>query len=315
MASRPALHTDVYDAISPEALAGSSKGKVAVVTGAAQGIGKAIAESLARAGADLALIDFDANRQAQTRADCERHGANVFSYGCDITDVEACRGVFGRIAEDLGPVEILVNNAGKNFRRPSAMETFEQYWRGIEVNLKGAMICIYQVIPGMRERGHGCVINVASRAGTVSVPFTGAYAAAKSALIRATACWQAEMELDGFGDSIHFYALHPGGVKTNMTLPVDDDVKAAYPEMANVWASFHTLFKTSPEVPAGICAFLAAGHGKALRGKYFDCEQDINTVIAGGRKALDGLYELKVEFAGGLPNDGGTAPSIVEQKD
>lgn len=69
----------------------------------------------------------------------------------------------------------------------------------------------------MRERGAGCVINIASRAGTVSVPFAAAYSTGKAGLIRATACLQAELEVDGFGDKIHLYALHPGAVKTDMT--------------------------------------------------------------------------------------------------
>lgn len=79
------------------------------------------------------------------------------------------------------------------------------------------MICSWLALPAMRERRQGCIINIASRAGTVSVPFATAYSTAKAGLIRATACMQAELENDGFGDSIHLYALHPGAVKTDMT--------------------------------------------------------------------------------------------------
>ena len=79
-----------------------------------------------------------------------------------------------------------------------------------------------------------------------------------------------------------------------------------------MWAAFHKMYKTDPTVPGGTCAFLAAGRGKALRGKYFDCEQNIAYVCSQGREALKGLYELKVEFVGGLPNDGGTAPAVIE---
>jgi NAD(P)-dependent dehydrogenase (short-subunit alcohol dehydrogenase family) len=69
----------------------------------------------------------------------------------------------------------------------------------------------------MRERKQGCIINIASRAGTVNTPFAGAYSTGKAGLIRLTACLQAELAVDGFGDSIHVYALHPGAVKTDMT--------------------------------------------------------------------------------------------------
>lgn len=78
------------------------------------------------------------------------------------------------------------------------------------------MICSYQVIQDMRKMGEGCIVNIASRAGTVTAPFAAAYSTAKSGLIRATSCWQKELEIDGFGDKIHLYALHPGGVRAGM---------------------------------------------------------------------------------------------------
>lgn len=79
------------------------------------------------------------------------------------------------------------------------------------------MIWSFLVLPGMRERRQGCIINIASRAGTVTVPFAAAYSTAKSGLIRATGCLQAELEVDGYGDNIHLYAVHPGVVKTDLT--------------------------------------------------------------------------------------------------
>jgi short-subunit dehydrogenase len=79
---------------------------------------------------------------------------------------------------------------------------------------KQAMICTFRVLPSMRQCREGCIINIASRAGTVSMPFACAYSTGKAGLIKATACVQAELEIDGFGDAIHVYALHPGAVKT-----------------------------------------------------------------------------------------------------
>ncbi|EXJ76398.1 uncharacterized protein A1O5_00906 [Cladophialophora psammophila CBS 110553] len=312
--SRPSLNTDPYALIAPETLVGVNRGKTAVVTGAARGIGKAIAESLAKTGADLALLDLDTERQLQTQADCEQHGVKARRYACDVTNLQTCQEVFEQIVRDLGPVDILVNNAGRNSRRVMAMETFQELWAGVELNLKGAMICLYQVLPSMRRRGHGCIINIASRAGTVVSPFAGAYSIGKAGLIRATGVWQAELELDGFGDNIHLYALHPGAVKTEMTVPPDPDIEEKYPEFGVKWRQFHQLFKVSPALCGQTCAFLSAGKAKLLRGKYFDCEQDIGTVLAVGEQGLKGLYDLKVEFLGGLPNDGGTALAVVEGK-
>ena len=75
---------------------------------------------------------------------------------------------------------------------------------------------IHAVLPKMRDRGHGCIINIASRSGTVDVPMTLGYVSSKAALIRATHTLQKEMELDGLDPAIHMYALHPGGVRSNM---------------------------------------------------------------------------------------------------
>lgn len=95
-------------------------------------------------------------------------------------------------------------------------------------------------------------------------------------------------------------------------MPFHADVAAAYPKEVEKWSKFHKLFKCPPAQCAQTCAFLAAGQGKVLRGRYFDCEQDISTVVAAGEEGLRGLYELKVEFLGGLPNDGGTAVAVIE---
>lgn len=95
-----------------------------------------------------------------------------------------------------------------------------------------------------------------------------------------------------------------------MTVPFHADVEEAYPQEVQKWARFHKTFKCLPAQCAQTCAFLAAGRGKVLSGKYFDCEQDIATVIGAGEDGLKDLYELKVEFLGGLPNDGGTASAV-----
>jgi len=78
------------------------------------------------------------------------------------------------------------------------------------------LMLIHAVLPQMRDRGHGCIINIASRSGTVDVPMTLGYVTSKAALMRATHTLQLEMELDGLDPAIHMYALHPGGVKGNM---------------------------------------------------------------------------------------------------
>lgn len=170
----------------------------------------------------------------------------------------------------------------------------------------------------------------ASRSGTTTHPFCISYNSAKAALIRFTACLQSELDVDGL-DGIHTYALHPGANKTGLQGPPPNhlqtplinveappaDVAAAYPGFAHAYTEFSKLFKCKTRLCGQTCVYLACGEAKdVLKGRYFDCEQDIGAVVAAGPEEIrgpKGLYELKVEFLGGLPNDGGTVPDDALQ--
>jgi short-subunit dehydrogenase len=114
--------------------------------------------------------------------------------------------------QTFGPVDILVNNAGVAHGKMAFEETFEKFWSAIEINLKGTMLCIYEVLQSMRQRKSGCIINMASRAATVDMPRGVSYNSSKAAIVRATASLQEEFEEEGLGQDLHIYCLHPGGV-------------------------------------------------------------------------------------------------------
>lgn len=94
-----------YPAITPETLKGTNTGKVAVVSGAGRGIGAAIAESLAKSGADVAILDLKVETQAQTKEACQAHGVHVEAYACDVTDIDMVVSTFDKIEKDLGPIK------------------------------------------------------------------------------------------------------------------------------------------------------------------------------------------------------------------
>jgi NAD(P)-dependent dehydrogenase (short-subunit alcohol dehydrogenase family) len=129
-----------YGPITPEALKDSNTGKVAVVTGAGQGIGAAIAESLAKSGASVAILDLSVEKLEKTKEACEKQGVKVRAYACDVTDEGRVREVFDKIEEELGNIAVLVNNAGIFDQRPFIMSDFNSFWRQIEVNFKA--VCI-----------------------------------------------------------------------------------------------------------------------------------------------------------------------------
>ncbi|KAF2258326.1 NAD(P)-binding protein [Lojkania enalia] len=294
-----------YDAISASTLAGTNKCKVAVVTGAARGIGSAIAISLAKSGADVAILDLSADALQETKGKCEREGVKVGVYACDVADEQGVIETFDKIERELGPIGVLVNNAGILDQRPYLMSTFPGFWRQIEVNFKGPLITIHTVLPRFRERGGGCIINIASRSGTVDVPMTLGYVTSKAALIRATHTLQKEMELDKLDPAIHIYALHPGGVFTDMGgTGAKQDVLDKYGDVRDE-KSFMALFKDPPELCGQTCAFLASGRGKDLRGLYLDCRQDVTKLLEKGRDALlkERLNTLTVNFLEGYANE------------
>lgn len=147
----------------------------------------------------------------------------VETYACDITDVAVVRATFASLTQTLGPVDILVNNAGVANGKLASAERFEDFWRAIEINFKGTMLCIYEVLQSMRARRTGAIINLASRAATIDMPTGLSYNSSKAAVARATSTLQEEFEVEGLGEDICAYSLHPGGVWGAMvtgTLPV-----------------------------------------------------------------------------------------------
>ena len=131
-----------YGPILPESLEGSNKGKVALITGAGQGIGAAISEALAKSGASIAILDINVDRLEQTKKTCSAFGGKVETFGCDVRDQERVTEVLAKVVDQLGPIDVLVNNAGIFDQRPFMMGSFEGFWKQIEVNFKAVSYVI-----------------------------------------------------------------------------------------------------------------------------------------------------------------------------
>jgi short-subunit dehydrogenase len=193
------------------------------------------------------------------------------------------------------------------------------------------MVTSWYMLPKFRERKSGVIVNIASRAATVDFPFAVGYNSSKAAVARATSTLQEEVELDGLGDGIQLYALHPGGVPTamaksayivisppplrgkkkisNPTLKPPEEIRQElldrYPALTQHGTDFQALFKDPPELCGATVTYLAAGKAKELRGMYWDCRQDIERVKAYGREKLqqEGRYTLKMQFLDGYENE------------
>lgn len=188
--------------------------KTAVVTGAARGIGRALAVGLAEAGYDVAVTDLASQAEglAETRALIEAAGRRAFVETVDVSDRAAVFAAMARLEEAAGGIDVLVNNAG--ILKPARLEDLsEADWDAhMDVNVKGVLSCCQAVLPGMRARKAGRIVNIASIAGRQGVPTQGHYAATKAAVITLTRVLAQEAGMDG----ITVNAICPGIILTEM---------------------------------------------------------------------------------------------------
>jgi 3-oxoacyl-[acyl-carrier protein] reductase len=192
----------------------SLQGRVAVVTGGGQGIGAAIAERLAKLGATVAvcgrrLKPLDTTAQAISSA-----GGRALAVECDVTDIGSVERAAARIAKDLGPVNILVNNAGIGaFSQPLHQMSAEEWDSVMNTNLRGVFYCIRSFVPGMMKSGGGHIINISSLAGKNALPKGAAYAASKWGLNGLSYSVAEELR----GHNIRVAVVCPGSVDTELS--------------------------------------------------------------------------------------------------
>ncbi|KAK3939185.1 hypothetical protein QBC46DRAFT_459799 [Diplogelasinospora grovesii] len=306
----PRFRSDVYPFIHPAKFRGSLQGKVAILTGSAGAIGQGLAESFAVAGAKLILTYNNTPPPEGFEYRCMGLGAaGVSMIKCNVSKLESCQQLIQQVlGENSGRVDVLINNAGANGLGPMDAQNPEDFMYDMSVNFDGPYFLMRLLLPVFRAQKSGCVLNIASRAGTVAIPYSTSYCASKAALINLTGCVQKEMDVEGLED-IHLYSLHPGGIKSAMTLKkYGEESVANLPEKARGWFS-NTLdfYNDSPYLNGMVCVALATGIAKdVLRGKYIDVGQDLEDVLEQKEhlKQNPNLYALHTSFLGGLPNGG-----------
>jgi 3-hydroxybutyrate dehydrogenase len=187
-------------------------GRCALVTGGGRGIGRAVALDLAREGARVAVASRTAADVEETARQVTAAGGSAVALTVDVTSSEDVKRLFARAAAEMGPVDVLVANAGV---APSALlaKTSDELWRqAIETNLSGTFYAMREALPGMVERGWGRVVNVASIAARSGAPYISAYAASKHGVLGLTRC--AALEVAAKGVTVN--AVCPGYVDTPM---------------------------------------------------------------------------------------------------
>lgn len=194
----------------------SLEGKVALVTGGAYGIGFAIAEAFAQAGAKIAFNCRSQKHLEQALADYKAKGIDAKGYICDVTDEEAVKALVAQIEKELGMIDILVNNAGIIKRIPMCDMTVDEFRQVIDIDLNAPFIVSKAVIPGMIKKGHGKIINVCSMMSELGRETVSAYAAAKGGLKMLTRNIASE-----YGEyNIQCNGIGPGYIATPQTAPL-----------------------------------------------------------------------------------------------
>lgn len=230
--------------------------RVALVTGAAQGIGRAIALAMAGEGADLVICDLKEAALERVRAEIHGLGRRVLAARCDVSDAAQVESFVSRALVEFGRIDILVNNAGIQIRAPVVEMRVEDWDRTLGVNLRGPFLLTRAVLPAMLSRGAGHIINISSDSGKRAWPTGGAYCASKFALVGFTESVAQEVMHQG----VHVNAICPGGVVT----PMSDHGETADGQ------PYDRSDYMQPEEIAAVAVFLASDAATAFHGAALD---------------------------------------------
>lgn len=188
-------------------------GKVAIVTGGNGGIGFGMAQGLAEAGAAVAIVGRNEAKSIAAANELEQRGAKAISVTADVTDKAAVADMVARVGRELGRIDILINNAGINIRKPPQALDIEEWDRVIKTNLTSAFLCSQAVYPAMKAAGGGKIINIGSMMSIFGASFAPAYAASKGGIVQFTR----SCAVAWASDNIQANAVLPGWIDTDLT--------------------------------------------------------------------------------------------------
>ncbi|WFU27534.1 SDR family NAD(P)-dependent oxidoreductase [Bradyrhizobium sp. CB1717] len=244
----------------------ASQGKVAgllhdrlvVVTGAGQGIGRAIALGVAAAGARVVLTDLRQDRAESAAREIRDGGKEAVAYSLDVTDAEACRDVAKRVDEEIGPADVIVNNAGIIIRESIDSERAHENWRQVfDVNVNGTFNVVHAFIPALRKT-HGSIINVASVAAFGGMNGALGYSPSKGAVRLFTQALARDLAPDG----IRVNAVAPGIIATEMSESTRDNPA----RLSGLMARTPMKRVGQPDEIAGPVIFLASAMASYVNG-------------------------------------------------
>jgi 3-oxoacyl-[acyl-carrier protein] reductase len=237
------------------------EGKVALITGAARGIGEEIARTFAAEGASVALCDLDEDGVRKTLDEITSNGGTGFAMKVDVADEEEVRDLFEAVIERYGTLDILVNNAGMCRNVPIEDIESDEWDRYVKVNLKSVFLCSKQAVRIMREKRYGRIISMGSAAGKLGGVVAGAhYSAAKAGVM----CFTKSLALQNASYGINANAIAPGPVATHMTEMWGEELNREFTKKIPL-----KKYGTPKDV-AQVALFLASDRAQYLTGEIID---------------------------------------------
>ncbi len=247
--------------------------QVAVITGAAKGIGAACAFRFAEEGAFVACLDVDEKANEQTAAKCRKSGVEAVAMYCNVMDPDSIKSVIAEVKEKWGRIDILVASAGIYTGTPIFDVPFKEWQRLIDINLTGVFLSNQAVASTMRDQKSGSIINISSMAGKTSFPASAEYSASKSGVIGLTR--SVAMDLAPYGATVN--AICPGNTLTEMVRSVAEKVGAMDGMTGEEWLQMRANDcpmnrVAEPWEIAGVAAFLASNDSRYITGQAIEVD-------------------------------------------
>jgi NAD(P)-dependent dehydrogenase (short-subunit alcohol dehydrogenase family) len=262
-------------------------GSTAFVTGASRGVGRVVAETLARAGADVALVARSAAALADVESAVTRHGARALALPADVTRRDEIGAAVARAERELGPLDLLVANAGTLTAVGPPWEVDpDEWWGDVKTSLFGAYVSARAVLPAMLKRGHGRIVTVSSYVATRPTPYSSGYAAGKAGVLALTEALAEATAPQG----IAVFCVTPGFVDTELTRHLTET-----PEGRRWQPGAQTARRVDPERTGTLVARLASGEADALSGRFIHALDDLDELIRRADEIVrDDLYALRL---------------------
>jgi NAD(P)-dependent dehydrogenase (short-subunit alcohol dehydrogenase family) len=266
------------------------EGQVAVVTGGGRGVGRAVAQALATAGAAVAVVGRTERDVNETAASIEGAQGRSLALTADVTREHEVADALDETVRRLGAIDLLVNNAGSCDALGPVWEVDpDLWWRDVEVNLRGTFLCSRAVLPSMIERGAGRIINFSTYGTIRPDPYRSAYASAKLAVARFTDTLAAELT----GRGVFVFVMTPGTIHTRM---IDSLAAAAAERNWPVdWPDPATRTFLPPERAGELVVFLGSGRADALAGRFLHPLDDVADLARRAEEVVEqDLYAVRL---------------------